>query len=93
MTYRISYGSLPDKGWRSIYVVKIEGELLDDGQVAYLSEDMRGYLLSRGEPTAEIVVLQGLSRETLKLSGENYAVRQVREALFHAQISWTPISL
>lgn len=53
---------------------------------------MRGYLLSHGEPTAEIAVLQGLSHETLKLSGENYVAPQVREAP-HAQIKDTDLAV
>src|SRR5262245_35110362 len=48
-------------------------------------------MLSRhGEQTPAIVVVQGTTRETLRLFGDSYAVALVRAAMFNGAISWSP---
>jgi hypothetical protein len=42
---------------------------------------------------AEVVTMQGTSRETLRLSGSPYSMSLVRTALFNAAVSWTAINL
>ena len=54
---------------------------------------MRDKLAARGELMAEVVTMQGTSRETLRLSGSPYSVSLVRTALFNAAVSWSPIDL
>ena len=54
---------------------------------------MRDKLAARGELMAEVVTMQGTSRETLRLSGSPYSVSLVRTALFNAAVSWSPINL
>ena len=50
---------------------------------------MRDKLAARGELMAEVVTMQGTSRETLRLSGSPYSVSLVRTALFNAAVSWS----
>jgi hypothetical protein len=39
------------------------------------------------------VIVQGDSKETLRLFGETHAVGRVRAALFNAAVSWSPLQL
>ena len=54
---------------------------------------MREKMLARGESAADVVVVQGEAKETLRLYGAPYAVTRVRAAMFNAAISWPPIEL
>ncbi len=78
---------------RAIYALRIYDALLEPLEVEDLKERMRERLESRGELSAEVVVVQGDTKETLRLSGDSSAVSRVRAAMFHAQISWAPIDL
>ena len=42
---------------------------------------------------ADVVVVQGGSKETLRLFGDPHSVTRVRAAMFNASVSWTPIEL
>ena len=48
---------------------------------------------ARGEIAADVVVVEGARKETLRLFGTPYAVNRVRAALFNAAVSWTQIEL
>ena len=50
-------------------------------------------LAKHGEPDAAVVVVQGDSKETLRLFGEPYAVARVRTAMFNAAIAWREYEL
>jgi predicted esterase len=50
-------------------------------------------LAHRGEPSADVVVVHGSGKETLRLFGTPYSVNRVRAAMFSAAIHWTPIEL
>ena len=54
---------------------------------------MREKMLERGESAADVVVVEGEAKETLRLHGAPHAVARVRAAMFNAAISWTPIEL
>jgi hypothetical protein len=55
---------------------------------------MRIHVASRcGEQTPNIVIVQGDSKETLRLFGESHAVTRVRAALFHAALRWSSLQL
>jgi len=54
---------------------------------------MREKLQNRGDYAADIVVVQGAGKETLRLHGAPHAVARVRAAMFNAAISWQPIEL
>ena len=58
------------------------------------AERMRQHALSRyGDQAADVVVVQGGSKETLRLFGDPHCVTRVRAAMFNATVSWTPIEL
>jgi hypothetical protein len=93
MSYRLSYGTVRDSPRQAIYVVRIQDEILELPAIDDIAERMRERLQSRGASAADVVVVQGDSRETLRLFGNPYSVERVRTALFNAALSWTPIEL
>jgi len=54
---------------------------------------MREHLSARGEVIADVVLVQGERKETLRLYGNSYAVSRVRTAMFNASLNWSPIRL
>lgn len=78
---------------RAIFVVRVEDALLEPMEIVEVTDRMREKLASRGELTADVVVVQGNGRETLCLYGNPYSVGLVRAAMFNAAVSWTPIDL
>lgn len=79
---------------RVIYVVRVLDEILDYPEIDDIAEQMRGRVLSRyGEQAPNVVVVQGDSRETLRLFGDAHAVTRVRTALFNAAVRWSPLQL
>jgi hypothetical protein len=94
MTYSLMYGAVTDRPRKVIHVVRVVDDVLDVLQAEDIAERMRQRMLARhGEQTADVVVIQGASRETLRLHGEPHAVTRVRAALFNAAISWSAIQL
>jgi hypothetical protein len=88
---RFSYGTVRESQRRAIFVVRVEGALLEPMEIDEVTDHMREKLASRGELTADIVVVQGSGRETLQLYGNPYSVGLVRAAMFNAAVDWTPI--
>ena len=69
-------------------------QLLAPEEIDDLAERMRERALSRyGDQAADIVVVQGDTKETLRLSGDPHCVRRVRTAMFNAELTWSPIEL
>jgi hypothetical protein len=67
---------------------------LDFAEIDDIAERMRNYALSRhGEQAANVVVVQGSGKETLRLFGDSRAKTVVRAALFNAAVSWSPFTL
>src|SRR5262249_50887680 len=93
MSLRLSYGVVRDAPRRVIHVVRVQDEILDMSEIADVAERMRERLASRGETLADVVVIQGDAKETLRLFGEGYSVGRVRAALFNAAVSWAPLEL
>lgn len=93
MPYELHYGSLRESERAAIYVLRVDADLLDNGEVEDLAQRMRERMLHLGKSVSDVVVLHGTSRETFRLFGLPYSVSKVRAALFNASISWTPISL
>jgi hypothetical protein len=94
MAYSLMYGAVTDRPRKVIHVVRVVDDVLDVLQAEDIAERMRQRMLARhGEQTADVVVIQGASRETLRLHGEPHAVTRVRTALFNAAISWSAIQL
>jgi hypothetical protein len=93
MTYKLMYGTVPESQRRVIHVLRVQEEILEHLEIEHLSERMRERLQSRGELTADLVVVQGHNKDTLRLFGSPYSVGRVRAALFNAAVSWSPITL
>ena len=90
---QLVYGIVRESQRRVIHVVRVQDKILGPYELDDIAERMREKLASRGELTAEVVVVQGASKETLRLSADPYSVSRVRAALFNAAVSWTSISL
>jgi hypothetical protein len=93
MPYRLVYGAVHQSQRRAIYVVRVHGEPLEPLEIADIDERMRERLASRGELAADVVVVQGDHQHTLRFHGASYSVSVVREAMFNAAVSWTPLDL
>jgi hypothetical protein len=77
-----------------IHVIRVVDHVLTLAEVHELVERMRQHALSRyGDQAADVVLVQGGSKETLRLFGEPHSVTRVRAAMFNAAVSWTPIEL
>ena len=50
-------------------------------------------LTKNGEQNAAVVMVQGDTKETLRLFGEPYAVTRVRAAMFNAALKWREFEL
>jgi hypothetical protein len=93
MSHRLVYGIVRDGPRRVIHAVRVQDEILDTPEIADIAERMRERLALRGETLADVVVIQGDRKETLRLFGEAYSVGCVRAALFNAALSWSPLEL
>jgi hypothetical protein len=93
MSYLLSCGTVRESRRRAIHVVRVNGEILDWPEIDELAERMRERLAKCGEPTAEVVVVQGYSTETLRLFGDPYSVHCVRAAMLSASLRWSPLKL
>ncbi len=93
MSHRLSYGTVRELPRQAIYVVRVHDELLLPHEIDDIAARMRERLHSRGESSADVVVVQGDSRETFRLFGLPYSVGRVRAAMFNAAVNWTPIEL
>lgn len=74
-------------------MVRVQDGAVDPIEAGDIAERMREKLQSRGEIAADVVVVQGQSKETLQLYGTPYAVNRVRAEMFNAAVSWRPIEL
>ena len=93
MSHRLTYSIVRDGPRQVIHAVRVQEEILDAAEVADIAERMRERLAARGETLADVVVIQGDRKETLRLFGGAYSVRRVRAALFNAALSWSPLEL
>jgi translation initiation factor 1 (eIF-1/SUI1) len=93
MSYRLTVATVRESRRAAIYVVRIDGTDVDEHDVGEVAERMREKLESRGEIAADVVVVQGGGKETLRLHGSSYSVSKVRAAMFNAAIAWQPIDL
>ena len=76
-----------------IYAVRVHDQILELDEADDLAARIRERLAHRGEPAAEVVVVQGSSKDTLRLFGTPYSVNRVRTAMFNAAIRWTPLEI
>ncbi len=80
----------------AIYAVRVKDDAIRRRRADALAARMREKLLSRGESAADIVVVQGDRKETLRLHGTPYSVKRVRAAMFNgaeldADRNWTEL--
>ena len=94
METKLVYATVRDGPRKVVHAVRVLGSPLELAEVDAIAGRMREYLLAKyGEQFAAVVVVQGDSKETLRLFGEPYAVSRVRTAMFHAAVNWRPIDL
>jgi len=93
MTAHLSYGTVRETERRAIHVLWVAGEVLEPPEIDDIAERLRERLAHRGEPTAEVVVVQADSRETLRFYGHPYSISRVRAALFNAAVTFAPMTL
>ena len=93
MSLRLTCGVVRDTPRRIIHAVRVHDEILDTPEIVDVAERMRERLASRGETLADVVVIQGDAKATLRLFGESYSVGRVRAALFNAAVSWSALEL
>ena len=74
MSHQLVYCTVRESKHRVIYVVRVQDEVLEPFELENIAELMRDKLAARGELMAEVVTMQGTSRETLRLSGSLYSV-------------------
>ncbi|MGB6348464.1 MAG: hypothetical protein WBG10_00400 [Pseudolabrys sp.] len=91
--HRLSYGTVRESQRQVIYAVRVHDVFLELDEIDDIVSRMRERLAHRGEPSADVVVVQGDAKETLRLFGTPYSVNRVRAAMFGAAIRWTPIEL
>ena len=94
MSFKLAYAAVREHPRKIIHVVRVLDVLLEDWEIDELAEQMRERALAKqGDQDPAVVVVQGDSKETLRLFGEPYAVNRVRTAMFNAAVSWRDFSL
>jgi hypothetical protein len=95
MTRKLLQGIVSDRHRRVIHVVRVVDDILDLPEIDELGERMCARILAKhGDQTPNVVVVQGDTKETLRLFGQGHAVKVVREAaLFNAAIAWSPLEI
>ena len=93
MSHRLSYGIVRESPRQVIYVVRVHDEILEPHVIDQIQARMREHLQSRGEMSADVVVVQGDSKENFRAFGIPYSVGRVRAAMFNAAVSWISLNL
>jgi hypothetical protein len=87
------HGTVRDTQRTAIYAVRVNDAEIDPYEADEIAELMREKIQAHGELAADVVVVVGASKETLRLYGTPHSVARVRTAMFNAAISWQPIEL
>ena len=94
MARKLVQGAVSDRSRHVIHVVRVLDEILDFSEIEEIAAKMRARILARqGEQNPNVVVIQGDTKETLRLFGEAHAVTLVRTELFNAAVAWSPLEL
>jgi translation initiation factor 1 (eIF-1/SUI1) len=93
MSYQLVYCAVRESQRRAVHAVRVHGDILEPAEIEEIADRIRDRLASRGEVTAEVVVLQGSHQHTLRFFGHPHAVTLVRAAMFNAAVSWSPLDL
>lgn len=87
------YGTVRETRRTAIYVIRVKDDIIDAVEADEIGARMREKMLLRGEVATDVVVVQGDSKESLRLYGAAYSVGRVRAAMFNAAIRWQPIEI
>jgi hypothetical protein len=94
MTRKLLQGIVSDRSRHVIHVVRVLEDILDLPEIDEIGDKMRARVFAKhGDQTPNVVVVQGDTKETLRLFGESHAMAVVRAALFNAAIAWSPLEL
>ena len=94
MRRKLLHGIVFDRHRHVIHVVRVLDDILDLPEITEIAGRMAARILAKhGDQTPNVVIVQGDTKETLRLFGEGYAVTVVRAALFNAAIAWSPLPL
>lgn len=94
MAHKLVYGTVLEGSHQVIHVLRVLDEILEYREIDEIAHKMRDRMLSKhGAQAAAIVVIQGNSKETLRLFGDSYEVSRVRAAMFNAALNFAPIEL
>lgn len=94
MTHKLAQATVVDRPRQVIHVVRVLDEILNFAQIDDIAEKMHSRVLSKyGDQLPNVVVVQGNTKETLRLFGDAHAVTRVRTAMFNAEVSWFPLEL
>ncbi|MBX9845615.1 MAG: hypothetical protein K2Z80_27805 [Xanthobacteraceae bacterium] len=93
MLRHLSYATVRETPRQVIYAVRVHDAILELPEIDDIATRMRERLAHRGELNADVVVVQGQGKNTLRLFGTPYSVSRVRAAMFNAAVSWTPLEL
>ena len=88
---RFSCGIVRESPRQVIYAIRVHDVMLDLPEIEDVTARMRERLAHRGESSADVVMVQGDAKQSLRLFGMPYSVNRVRTAMFNAAIRWTPI--
>jgi hypothetical protein len=79
VTHQLVHATVVDGPRKIIHAVRVVDEMLELPEINEIVAKMRGRMLSKhGEQFADVVVIQGNSKETLGLFGDPHAVSRVR---------------
>lgn len=94
MALKLTYASVREGPRNVIHAVRVDEDFVSIETIDSIAAKVREHMLARhGEQSAEVVVVIGGTKESLRLFGEPLAVSRVRAAMFNAAIRWTAISL
>jgi hypothetical protein len=94
MSGELQYAVVVERGRKAIHVVRMVSELLEPAEADDLAAQTREYLLvKRGEQDADVVIMQGSTKDDFWLFGISSSTSRVRTALFHAALNWSPLNL
>jgi hypothetical protein len=94
MTRKLLRGIVSDRRPHVIHVVRVLDDILDLPEIDEITARMSARILARhGDQTPNVVLIQGDTKETLRLFGESHAITVVRAALFNAAIAWSPLEI
>jgi hypothetical protein len=94
MSGEFQYAVVIERQQKAIHVVRLLDRLIDPDEADELAAETREYLLAkRGEQDADVVIMQGKTKDDFRLFGISSSTARVRTALFHAALNWSPLDL